>query len=313
MGNDAVNQGHVKWNVNGASQGSPPVPELTPRPRSAQVRVARPQPSPSPPACTYTPMTPALQALWTQLATGPDPQAAIADWWAQARASILSPALLSIGLANASASFPAAAPAPSPPPAPDATGTWVVCNGVVLVHWFVPSTPRPAAPPALVVAVSVSDTVTLPTLRFGAAPPASAGITQFPSEFWLAGFDGAPIDTVATQGGLSVHMVSTPVSYTWDFGDGTQMTTTTLGLSATSPITHTYAQRSARSTLAVDGRYAVRVSVTYDTRFQAVGPGASPAWVDFSTYGLAPLTDSATLPYEVDELYGVLVPAPAGA
>lgn len=254
-----------------------------------------------------------VQAEWTQLSTGPNPQTAIATWWAQARSALFSPGLLSVALANAARQLPAVPPPPSTPPAPGATGSFVVCAGVVHVYWYVPRAPRaPGANPALVVAVSVSDTVTLPALSLGAAPPASAGIANFPSEFSITGYAGTPIDTSTTRNGLSVHLISTPVSYVWDFGDGTGTTTSSLGVGANPPVTHAFAQSSAKNERAVAGKYQVKVTIVFDTKFEAVGPGTTPGLQDFSDYGLAPLVDAATLPYEVDQLYGVLVPSSPG-
>ena len=259
-------------------------------------------------------MSPAQQTLWVQLSSGTDAVANIATWWSQSRASLFSESLLPLANATLGAGLPVAPPAPSLPPSPNAAGTFVVCSDGVSVRWRVPAAPGLAQPVrvGLSLAVRVSDTVTLPPLAIGAAPPASAGIAQFPSEFRIRGYNGTPVRSSSSQNGLTVQLVSTPLAYVWDFGDGTSLTTASLGVGSAAPVTHTFSQSSAKSAHAVAGKYALQVTIVFDTQFLATGPGAVPGWQDFSAYGLAPLVDTTSLPYEVDQVYGVLVPSSSG-
>ena len=255
-------------------------------------------------------MFPGLQALWVSLSSQPDAALQVkALWWAMAWTYLAGHAQ-SVADWFTMVEHP---PLPSLPPAADAVGTFRICPNGAAVTWAVPRTPRPVASgqPGLDLALSVSDTVVMPPLHIGASPPAGTGITQLPSGFWISGYDGSPIRSTTTRAGLSITMVSTPVSYTWDFGDGTQMSTTSLGVpgSGAAPITHTFTVRSAASPQAVGGDYLVRVTASFDTTFQIAGPTGTQSG-DFTASGLAPLTDSATQPYEVDQVYGVLVPAP---
>ncbi|HLI55399.1 MAG TPA: hypothetical protein VKY26_00065, partial [Actinomycetota bacterium] len=186
-------------------------------------------------------------------------------------------------------STPSPVPEVSPPPA-DAIGYWVDCNGVTHDYWAIPSTVKPHPSPSLTTPKAIYDfvsaTVTLPHLTVGVNPTAK-GIAGLESYFWISGYQGTPVTASTPDGTFTVNIVATPVSYTWSFGDGSSLTTASLGLASTaSPINHTYSVMSSRSPYAVGGNYLVGVTASFDTRFQVVGPGVDPTWQDFSSLNL---------------------------
>jgi hypothetical protein len=93
--------------------------------------------------------------------------------------------------------------------------------------------------------------------------------------------------------GYPVVIEGTPVSYTWNFGDGSApLTTTTPGKPYPSKdITHKYMKR---------GSVAVSVTTNYSARFNLAGSGWQP--ID----GTVPVTGPAT-PLQVQEAVPVLV------
>jgi hypothetical protein len=187
------------------------------------------------------------------------------------------------------------------------------------IYVYTPAAPPPAHPPAPVptpaaspFAIFVSDTVNLPALSIGVAP-AAQGITGLESYFWVSGYSGAPVPRTRVEGPYTINLVATPVAYTWSFGDGTSLTTASLGTpysasggAGADPVGHTYTVRSKLSPQAVNGAYLVSVTATFDTKFQVIGPGMSGAWADLSTLGVPPLTKTATLAYPVGEVVSAL-------
>ncbi|WP_145806423.1 PKD domain-containing protein [Kribbella amoyensis] len=92
--------------------------------------------------------------------------------------------------------------------------------------------------------------------------------------------------------GFPVVVEATPVSYTWSFGDGKTLTTTTPGRPhPAKDITHKYLKRAAVS---------VRLTTNYAARFNVAGTGWQ--YVD----GTVPITGPGT-PLQVREAVPVLV------
>ena len=232
------------------------------------------------------------------------------------------------------ASFMVIQPIPgTPPPAPnlghppDEALFWKDCPGEPqVVVWRKSPTPStstvtPAKPgkpptPAVLALYSLSATVT-PKLSIGVNPD-KHGITGLESYFWVAGYDGAPVTSVvhatdpATGATATLALRATPVDYVWSFGDGNRAETTSPGVAypAVSSIRNTYDVRSDRSRLAVNGVYQVRLTATFDVAYQVIVPGAAPSaggWVDFSEFGLGPVTVTAERDYHVIEIISVLV------
>jgi hypothetical protein len=187
------------------------------------------------------------------------------------------------------------------------------------IYVYTPAAPAPPHPPAPVptpaaspFAIFVSDTVNLPALSIGVAP-AAQGITGLESYFWVSGYSGAAVPRTRVEGPYTINLVATPVGYTWSFGDGSSLSTASLGTpysasegAGADPVGHTYAVRSELSPQAVNGAYLVSVTATFDTKFQVIGPGMSGAWADLSALGVPPLTKTATLAYPVGEVVSAL-------
>jgi hypothetical protein len=109
-------------------------------------------------------------------------------------------------------------------------------------------------------------------------------ITGLPTYFWLEGVGTRTADR--TRAGWHLHIVARPASYTWQFGDGHQLTGGPGHAEPpqTSEIAHTY------DTL---GHYDISVEVTWRVTFQVNGTSL-PAPGTFTT--------TATTPLTVDEL-----------
>ena len=126
------------------------------------------------------------------------------------------------------------------------------------------------------------------------ATPAARGLTGLESWFWVTGYTGAPIRDMVTEFGLQVDVEATPVSVSWDFGDG--FTARGLGLGAAPPapatVTHTF-ERRARPT------FTVRSLIQLAVRWRLNGG----AWQT-----LHPVARTATLAYPVLESRAALVP-----
>jgi hypothetical protein len=223
-----------------------------------------------------------------------------------------------------------AAPAPAPVavhPA-DQGPFWKICNGqVVGIVWLTISSPvhvaapaRPARPtsPALASLYRLSDEILAPTIQVGLNPTV-AGITGLPSYFWVTGYDGSPL--VQTRTGTdpatglpaSIELRATPAYYQWGFGDGTGVTTTSLGAAypAASDIRHTYEVRSDRSQYATVAGYRVSLTAYFNVSYRVAAPGAGPAnWVDFADFGYPPIQAGVVHDYKVAEVVSVLTGNP---
>jgi hypothetical protein len=121
----------------------------------------------------------------------------------------------------------------------------VACGSYVDVRWLrlnsngTPQVPGPTVDP-FQLALSARDRLPLPTGGIGANPVRS--LVGLPTWFWYQGYDGRPLSKTVSAFGVAVQVQAIPTSYRWDFGDGTRLTSSSLGrpYPARSPITHTY-------------------------------------------------------------------------
>jgi hypothetical protein len=121
----------------------------------------------------------------------------------------------------------------------------VACGSYVDVRWLrlnpngTPQVPGPTVDP-FQLALSARDRLPVPTGGIGANPARS--LVGLPTWFWYQGYDGRPLTKTVTAFGVTVQVQATPTAYRWDFGDGTWLTSSSLGrpYPARSPITHTY-------------------------------------------------------------------------
>jgi hypothetical protein len=282
-------------------------PSTAPSP-VAPARVSRPavvsRPGASP-LCTYHQMTAQEQALYVAIA----------------------PAIAAAGAVLGGANtIPVVGGVPGPAPVAPAlslpaagqVGVEKICGGnVVAISWVATGRPpaRPAQPvsPAVLAVQSVLSSLSaaaeihVPPIGIGLNPP-QEGITGLVSYFWVTGYDGSPISTAVNEGGYEIDLRATPTSYTWNFGDGSVLTTASPGLAypQVSPVGHTYAVRSAVSPDAVNGRYDVRVTVNFDTVFRVVGPGVATPWTDITAEHLQPLSATGQQAYKVVEVVSAL-------
>jgi hypothetical protein len=228
-----------------------------------------------------------------------------------------------------------AAPAPALPnlghPADEAP-FWKICGGLTTgIVWFKIATPTPTptpapghpshpATPAVTALYTLGTGVIAPKINIG-LNPAPFGITGLESYFWVAGYDGSPIyrsvqaTDPATGLPATVELRAIAKEYSWSFGDGAAVTTTSLGAAypAASDIRHTYDVRSDRSPMATNGLYQVQVTASFDVAYQVSVPGAglSPTgWVDFGDFGLAPISSGTGQGYRVIEVVSRLAGGP---
>jgi hypothetical protein len=223
------------------------------------------------------------------------------------------------GVAPVAVAAPAVDAAPVAPVVhpPDAVAYWKICGGTITdIFWVTPKRSAPAAQalPAGVAGILsslITNQIQVPRLGIALVPP-GAGITGLESYFWISGYDGSPISRSVTSPPYQIDLRATPSSYVWSFGDGTGLTTTSLGLAypQISPIRHMYQTKSSLSPLALNGAYRVTVTVQFDTLFRVAGPGLIPRWVDFTSQGLQPLTATASFDYRVGEIVVGLTSSP---
>jgi PKD repeat protein len=126
-----------------------------------------------------------------------------------------------------------------------------------------------------------------------AIDPASAGITQLPSWFWVAG-GGGPVSVTVEMGGYTVTATASPVEYQWGFGDGGGALSTRAGGQAFPSVAHTYVDK---------GTYTVSLAVEYAGSYSFAGPGGSGA-ASLGVYW----QPRAGASYTVQEVRSVLVP-----
>jgi hypothetical protein len=121
----------------------------------------------------------------------------------------------------------------------------VACGSFVDVRWLrlnpngTPQVPGPTVNPFRL-ALSARDRLPMPSGGIGANPARS--LVGLPTWFWYEGYDGRPLTKTVTAFGVTVQVQATPTRYRWDFGDGSAMTSSSLGrpYPARSAITHTY-------------------------------------------------------------------------
>ena len=165
----------------------------------------------------------------------------------------------------------------------------VVCPSQTIPKPNVPPPPPPR--PAEVWAH-----VSLPSPAL-AINPATVGITQLPSWFWVTGV-GGPVTVTATIDGYSVTTTATPVAYQWNFGDGSAGTSQTPGSESDPSVTHTYDYK---------GTYIVSLLVDYTGTFSYAGPGGT------GTESLGNYVEPGTsIPYVVQEVRSVLMATEEG-
>ena len=165
----------------------------------------------------------------------------------------------------------------------------VVCPSQTIPKPNVPPPPPPR--PAEVWAH-----VSLPSPAL-AINPATVGITQLPSWFWVTGVRG-PVTVTATIDGYSVTTTATPVAYQWNFGDGSTDTSQTPGSEFDPSVTHTYDYK---------GTYIVSLLVDYTGTFSYAGPGGT------GTESLGNYLEPGTsIPYVVQEVRSVLMATEEG-
>ena len=150
--------------------------------------------------------------------------------------------------------------------------------------------PPPPPSPSEAWAAAVKD---LPVPQIEASP-ASSGLVQLQTWFWLANDPvGVPITVTAAADGGSVTASVHPVSYTWDFGPpgASAVTTYTAGSPGSA------SSASAVYTYMDKGTYEVTVSVSWTGSYTFDG-GVPIA--------LAAVSEQQSFPYEVREIRSVL-------
>ena len=151
------------------------------------------------------------------------------------------------------------------------------------------TTPAPPPPPS---AGQVWSDVPLPVPVPG-INPATAGITQLASWFWVRG-GGGPVSVTAEMGLYTVTATASPVAYQWEFGDGASAVSASAGGEGAPSVTHTYLEK---------GTYIVDLAVEYAGSYSFAGPaGAGSA--SLGSYW----QPRVSTPYTVQEVRSVLLP-----
>jgi hypothetical protein len=168
---------------------------------------------------------------------------------------------------------------------------WVPMNTDPADVQVVIGPPDPIDP--LSVAAELRDQLPVPDMAISANP--DTGLVGLPSWFWVDGYDGAPISSSSTLGGITVEVQIVPQRYTWSFGDGANLDTTSPGqpYPAESDIQHSYEQ----SSLGAGGAFAVTVEISFSAQYRVNGG----AW-----QSLDAITRSFTSNYPVQQLQSVL-------
>lgn len=143
------------------------------------------------------------------------------------------------------------------------------------------------------IAAELRDHLPVPDVTISANP--DTGLVALPSWFWIDGYDGAPISSSDTLGGVTVEVQIVPQRYTWSFGDGGTLETTLPGepYPAESDIQHSYEQ----SSLGAGGAFVVTVEISFSAQYRVNGG----AW-----QSLDAITRSFTGDYQVQQLQSVL-------
>lgn len=108
------------------------------------------------------------------------------------------------------------------------------------------------------------DRLPVPGIRISANP--GRGLVGLESWFWLEG-GGQPLTGSLARFGVRVDVQADPVSFEWDFGDGTVKTTRSAGrpYPQRSGVTHVYERSSAE----FERGYHVVVTTVFDVRWRA--------------------------------------------
>ena len=161
---------------------------------------------------------------------------------------------------------------------------------------------RAAQPPPAPTPAAVWASVPLPEAQIS-FDPATYGVTQLQTWFWLAN-DLEKVDvTVAVPGGVGGYSVTAtvhPVAYDWTFGDGTGEVSFTggPGAAAGAAATHTYTE---------PGTYSVGVAVQWAGSYTFAGYGVD------QTVPLGPVSQAETVrAYQVQQIRSLLLPPPSG-
>jgi hypothetical protein len=143
------------------------------------------------------------------------------------------------------------------------------------------------------VAAALLDHVPVPNVTLGVNP--DVGLVAVPSWFWVEGYDGSPITASDTLGATTVEVEIAPTGYRWDFGDGTELTTTSLGqpYPAESDVRHIYEQ----SSLSAGGAFSLTLEITFSARYRVNGG----PWVPLDS-----IARSFTAAYPVQQLQSIL-------
>lgn len=168
---------------------------------------------------------------------------------------------------------------------------WVPINTDPADVQVVIGPPDPIDP--LSVAAELRDQLPIPEMAISANP--DTGLVALPSWFWVDGYDGAPISSSSTLGGITVEVQIVPQRYTWSFGDGGILETISPGepYPAESDIQHSYEQ----SSLGAGGAFVVTVEIGFSAQYRVNGG----AW-----QSLDAITRSFAGDYPVQQLQSVL-------
>jgi len=150
----------------------------------------------------------------------------------------------------------------------------------------------PAVDPETI-AMHIRDEMPVPQVEIGANP--ARGMVGIEAWFWISGYDGSALTQSTPAFGQTVEVRATPTSYRWDFGDGTVITTTSLGVPypEESDITHAY----ERSSAGLPQGYPVEVTFTFEVAYRVDGGPWQP---------LPGISRTATLAYPVQESQAVI-------
>jgi hypothetical protein len=112
----------------------------------------------------------------------------------------------------------------------------------------------------------VRDHLPVPGIRISTNP--RRGLVGLKSWFWLEG-GGQPLADSLSRFGVRVEVEARPVSYRWDFGDGTERTTSSPGrpYPNRSSVTQVYQRSSAQ----FEQGYRVSVATVFDVRWRTNG------------------------------------------
>jgi hypothetical protein len=211
---------------------------------------------------------------------------------------------------------------PAPSPADAQIGTSADAAGSSAVASSLPAPAALAAAVAAVdpreVAIEVLHEVPLPDIRLRMNP--DTGLVALPAWFWVEGYDGAAItrgrrvdvpplvgadvplrlvpanDPRRRGSSFTVEVRIWPTRYDWSFGDGTALTSRTLGqrYPQESEVRHAYESSSLRTS----GGFPIRLTVGFAAEFRVDGGPAQ---------ALPPTERTYDARYRVQEIQSVLV------